>query len=86
MPCFDAEAAREREEAVSSLPKRDAMLCAVLAVLDKHSLTEKVLAQIDSREAGVTAEEIASWHRQHLAADNVRRHDADESGHSEPRR
>lgn len=72
MPCFDAEAAAEQRDSVGKLAVRDAMLCAVMTVLDDQGLLDEVLAHVDSQQAGVTDEEIRQWYQQHLAEDAAR--------------
>ena len=73
MPCFDAEEARERGEAVEKLAKVEAMLCAVLTTVDKSDpyAISHLYTFIDESVHGVTGQEVLAWWENHKAKDRL---------------
>lgn len=54
-------------------PKIAAALCAVFTVLEKEKQLDKVLANVDWKEAGVPPKYISAWWDKHKIADEMRR-------------
>ena len=80
MPCYDPDSSHEaygrRIDALrDELNKVETMLCAVINVLHKNRMIVPVVEQIDPKEAGVTANDIALWWRDHKVKDAMRKRD-----------
>lgn len=56
------------------LRERDAMLCAVLTVIDRYGDFDLIACNLDAREAGVSWNQISVWWQDHLERDAERRH------------
>lgn len=80
MPCYDPDSSpaaygRRLDALRDELNKVEAMLCAVVTILHKNKLIIPVVEQIDPKEAGVTANDIALWWRDHKVKDAMRKRD-----------
>lgn len=73
MPCYDGrDNCPSDDRLVRELRERNAMLCAVLSVLDTAGQLRKVLEYIDWKAAGVTRGDLELWFRDHKLADKVK--------------
>lgn len=55
------------------LRERDAMLCAVLTVVDRFGNFDLIACNLDAGEAGVSWDQISAWWQDHLERDAARR-------------
>lgn len=72
MPCFDSQAAQERDDAIREAPtlrKMEAVLCAVTNYLG----SEVVMKAMDSQDPGVTKTDFLKWWHSHSDNDRVRK-------------
>ena len=73
MPCYDGgRRDRERDER-NRAEKVEAMLCGILAAIERQGNLDYVLMRFDHREAGISRVELREWWRSHKAADDARR-------------
>ena len=73
MPCRDDYPAIDyAAEAKRSLKDREAMLCAVLRVLEGNKTLGNVIDAIDWRTAGVSKMRLLTWWESHKEADRLR--------------
>ena len=78
MPCYDPGARSAHEYAEikkleDELDKVEAMLCAIIDVLHKHKVIGPIVEEINAKEAGITANDIAIWWRDHKLKDAMRK-------------
>ena len=72
MPCYDPRDDIDRKthaDAARKLPTVEAMLCAVLTVLQSLDGDDPHQWDIDWEEAGVDVDELAQWWKDHKAKD-----------------
>lgn len=77
MPCYMFGSADADSAAIANeeLARRDAMLCAVLTVVEKHlgESVDSIFRLVNKKEAGVSGAQIRRWWKQHKKQDDVRR-------------
>jgi len=83
MPCYDPDAGSARQyariaELQDDLNKVEAMLCAIIDVLHKHKIIGPIVEEINAKEAGITANDIAIWWRDHKVKDAMRKRKEEE--------
>jgi len=83
MPCYDPGASsqahyEEVKKLRDDLNKVEAMLCAIIDVLHKHKIIGPIVEEINAKEAGITANDIAIWWRDHKVKDAMRKRKEEE--------
>lgn len=79
MPCYDPDSSfssiseRTIEPLRKELAQVEAMLCAVIKVLVDDKLIIPIMDKVNAEEAGVTANDIAIWWRDHKVKDAIRK-------------
>lgn len=73
MPCLDPGAVVTTYGEQRALKEREAILCAVLTVLEKSKTLTEVLNKIDYKEGGFTRTCVENWWSEHKSADLKRR-------------
>lgn len=70
MPCYDGGPYRESEDALKKLKLVEAMLCAIMTVLENNGGTfENVIDHLDFSKAGVTRQQLIAWWDEHKRKD-----------------
>lgn len=73
MPCVDYEAQEHRAEMERRNAVARAGLCGLINALVKRGDMQRVLAEVDWEDIGITPKELAAWWHQHQAEDAARR-------------